>query len=166
MQIFNILHTDYLCIHGQPRLFLSLSYPVPKSIDPLKMHFLHVYQDWLPVSTVGVSAMQQVLSSYYTNLGIGQSDLSYLAIHGPQCVVPPQCVHKVPSGKLRETRIMHTCNHHDAHDMYTCPGFDSRWLPWVFFFVFLSLPCSWLTNVDGMKDLWCSSTVWLLSTQI
>ena len=21
------------------------------------------------------------------------------------------------------------------------------------------------TNVDGMKDLWCSSTVWLLSTQ-
>ena len=30
-----------------------------------------------------------------------------------------------------------------------CPGF---------FFSF-----SWLTNVDGMKDLWCSSTVWLLS---
>ena len=25
---------------------------------------------------------------------------------------------------------------------------------------------SWLTNVDEMKDLWCSSTVWLLSTQI
>ena len=25
---------------------------------------------------------------------------------------------------------------------------------------------SWLTNVDGMKDLWCSSTVRLLSTQI
>ena len=25
---------------------------------------------------------------------------------------------------------------------------------------------SWLTNVDGMKDPWCSSTVWLLSTQI
>ena len=49
MQIFNILHTDYPCIHGQPRLFLSLSYLVPKSIDPLKMHFLHVYQDWLPV---------------------------------------------------------------------------------------------------------------------
>ena len=24
----------------------------------------------------------------------------------------------------------------------------------------------WLTNVDGMKDLWCSSTVRLLSTQI
>ena len=23
-----------------------------------------------------------------------------------------------------------------------------------------------LTNKDGMKDLWCSSTVWLLSTQI
>ena len=22
------------------------------------------------------------------------------------------------------------------------------------------------TNIDGMKDLWCSSTVWLLSTQI
>ena len=22
-----------------------------------------------------------------------------------------------------------------------------------------------LTNVDEMKDLWCSSTVWLLSTQ-
>ena len=21
----------------------------------------------------------------------------------------------------------------------------------------------WLTNVDGMKDLWCSSTIWLLS---
>ena len=33
-----------------------------------------------------------------------------------------------------------------------CPGF---------FFT-----SSWLTNVDGMKDLWCSSTVWLLSTQI
>ena len=30
-----------------------------------------------------------------------------------------------------------------------CPGF---------FF-----PSSWLTNVDGMKDLWCSSTVRLLS---
>ena len=25
---------------------------------------------------------------------------------------------------------------------------------------------SWLNNVDGMKDLWCSSTAWLLSTQI
>ena len=25
---------------------------------------------------------------------------------------------------------------------------------------------SWLTNVDGMKDLWCSSTVRLLSTQM
>ena len=25
---------------------------------------------------------------------------------------------------------------------------------------------SWLTNVDGMKDLWCSNTVWLLSTQM
>ena len=25
---------------------------------------------------------------------------------------------------------------------------------------------SWLTNVDEMKDLWCSSTVQLLSTQI
>ena len=25
---------------------------------------------------------------------------------------------------------------------------------------------SWLTTVDGMKDLWCSSTVRLLSTQI
>ena len=24
---------------------------------------------------------------------------------------------------------------------------------------------SWLTNVDGMKDLWCSSRVQLLSTQ-
>ena len=32
-----------------------------------------------------------------------------------------------------------------------CPGFFSS---------------SWLTNVDGMKDLWCSSTVRLLSTQI
>ena len=32
-------------------------------------------------------------------------------------------------------------------------------LPWIFF------SSSWLTNVDGMKDLWCSSTVWLLSTQ-
>ena len=25
---------------------------------------------------------------------------------------------------------------------------------------------SWLTNVDEMKDLWCSSTVWLLYTHI
>ena len=25
---------------------------------------------------------------------------------------------------------------------------------------------SWLTNVDGMKDLWCSGTARLLSTQI
>ena len=25
---------------------------------------------------------------------------------------------------------------------------------------------SWLTNVDGMKDLWCSNTVWLLSLNI
>ena len=32
------------------------------------------------------------------------------------------------------------------------PGFDSRWLPWTFFF-----SSSWRTiNVDGMKDL-CSS---------
>ena len=30
----------------------------------------------------------------------------------------------------------------------------------------ISYSCAWLTNVDGMKDLWCSSTVWLLSTQI
>ena len=40
------------------------------------------------------------------------------------------------------------------------PGFDSRWLPWVF------SSSSWLTNVDGMQDLWCSSRVRLLSTQI
>ena len=40
------------------------------------------------------------------------------------------------------------------------PGFDSQWLPWIF------LSSSWLTNVDGMKDLWCSSAVRLLSTQI
>ena len=37
------------------------------------------------------------------------------------------------------------------------PGFDPQWLP-CFFYSF-----SWLTDV---KDLWCSSTVWLLSTQI
>ena len=30
----------------------------------------------------------------------------------------------------------------------------------------LWLKHGWLTNVDGMKDLWCSSTVRLLSTQI
>ena len=29
---------------------------------------------------------------------------------------------------------------------------------------FFSLPTGSVTNVDGMKDLWCSSTVWLLST--
>ena len=29
--------------------------------------------------------------------------------------------------------------------------------------VFFLIPA---TNVDGMKDLWCSSTVWLLSTQL
>ena len=37
--------------------------------------------------------------------------------------------------------------------------FGPQWLPWVIF-VF-----SWLTNVGGTKDLWCSSTVRLLSTQ-
>ena len=26
--------------------------------------------------------------------------------------------------------------------------------------------CSWLANIDEMNDLWCSSTVGLLSTQI
>ena len=36
------------------------------------------------------------------------------------------------------------------------PGFDPQWLPRI----------QLATNVDGMKDLWCSSTVWLLSTQI
>ena len=41
-------------------------------------------------------------------------------------------------------------------------GFDPWRLPWIFFF-FLS--SSWLTNADEMKDLWCSSTVRLLSTQ-
>ena len=40
-------------------------------------------------------------------------------------------------------------------------GFDSQRLPWVFF----SLPAG-LLNVDEMKDLWCFSTVRLLSTQI
>ena len=40
------------------------------------------------------------------------------------------------------------------------PGFDSQWLSWDFF------SSSWLTNADGMKDLWCSSTAQLLSTQI
>ena len=39
-------------------------------------------------------------------------------------------------------------------------GSIPRRLPWIFF------SSSWLTSVDGMKDLWCSSTVWLLSTQI
>ena len=38
-------------------------------------------------------------------------------------------------------------------------GFDPRRLPWVF-----SLPAGSVTNVDRMKNLWCSiaSTVWLL----
>ena len=34
--------------------------------------------------------------------------------------------------------------------------FNPRWLPCFFF------SSSWLTNVDEMKDLWCSNTVWLL----
>ena len=41
------------------------------------------------------------------------------------------------------------------------PGFYPQQLPWIFFF-----SPSWLTNVDGMKDLWCSSAIRLLSTQI
>ena len=32
-------------------------------------------------------------------------------------------------------------------------------------FVFFFLSSSWRTNVEEMNDLWCSSTVWLLSTQ-
>ena len=39
------------------------------------------------------------------------------------------------------------------------PGFDSWQLPWDF------PPSSCLTNLDRTKDLWCSSTVQLLSTQ-
>ena len=34
-----------------------------------------------------------------------------------------------------------------------------------FFFVCLFFSSSWLPDVGEMKDLWCSSTVWLLSTQ-
>ena len=34
-------------------------------------------------------------------------------------------------------------------------------VPCIFFFF-----SNWLTNVDGMKNLWCSSTVQLLSAQI
>ena len=41
------------------------------------------------------------------------------------------------------------------------PGFDPQWLPRIFF-----LTAGLLIMVDGMKDLWCSSTVWLLSTQM
>ena len=41
------------------------------------------------------------------------------------------------------------------------PGFDPQWLPRIFFLFQLAY-----TNVNGMKDLWCSSTVRLLSTQI
>ena len=41
-----------------------------------------------------------------------------------------------------------------------CPGFDSQWLSWVL------ISSNLLTNVDGMKDLWCCSTAQLLSTQI
>ena len=40
------------------------------------------------------------------------------------------------------------------------PGFDPQWLPGFFLFQLA------YTNVNGMKDLWCSSTVRLLSTQI
>ena len=36
----------------------------------------------------------------------------------------------------------------------------SQWLPWVFLFLQLAY-----YNVDGIKDLWCSSIVQLLSTQ-
>ena len=36
-------------------------------------------------------------------------------------------------------------------------GFNPQRLPWVF-----SLPAGSVTNVDSMKDLWYSSTVWLL----
>ena len=32
--------------------------------------------------------------------------------------------------------------------------------------LFSSLIVHIVVHVDGMKDLWCSSTVWLLSTQI
>ena len=39
------------------------------------------------------------------------------------------------------------------------PGLIPRRLQWVFF------SFSWLANVDEMNYLWCSSTVWLLSTQ-
>ena len=35
------------------------------------------------------------------------------------------------------------------------PGFDPRWLPWPWVFFHFQLA----TSVDGMKDLWCSSTV-------
>ena len=40
------------------------------------------------------------------------------------------------------------------------PGFDLWRLSLGFFLIQLA------SNVDGMKDLWCSSTAWLLSTQI
>ena len=42
------------------------------------------------------------------------------------------------------------------------PWFDFQHLPCFFFFLFQLA----YTNVDGMKALWCSSTVWLLSTQM
>ena len=51
--------------------------------------------------------------------------------------------------KKRNMRYVYVHGH-----VYVCPGF-------CFFF-----SSSWLTNVDGMNNLWCSSTVWLLSTQI
>ena len=58
---------------------------------------------------------------------------------------------------IKDTSLLRTLHVAKAEG----PGFNSQWLSWVFFFF-----SSWLTNVDGMKDMWCSSTVRLLSTQI
>ena len=38
------------------------------------------------------------------------------------------------------------------------PEFDPQQLPWIFF-CFLFFSSSWLTTVDEMKDLWCSSAI-------
>ena len=35
------------------------------------------------------------------------------------------------------------------------PGLDPQWLPWVFF----TLQAGSVTNVGGMKDLWCLAAI-------
>ena len=144
-------------------MYNIIEYP-DLAVCPVSSHDIHVMPKYIPTSLnilyfLEISPQQDFISKphlMWQQFEGGVYRDQHTHIHSfnnkPICLSPLKLEWKClgDCGELARAPV----------DKAGGPGFDSWWLPW-FFFSF-----SWLPNVDGMKDLWCSSTVRLLSTQI